>query len=311
MKRRTSLAAFLLLLCSPAAAQTATLQLTAKQQLLWQKFEAKVAAIDRELDGAMGVVVTDLTTGKQLLLNADEVFPTASSIKLPLLVELYRQEQQGKGARLGDSYLMNSADLVPDSQVMGGLTHGVTKMTNRDLAVFVVAVSDNSATNVLIDRVGFDHVNAMLDSFGLRQTRLRRKMMDLAAAKQGRENVATPRELATLLEAIYRGKVLNKALTEDLLKLLETKKDSAIPRLLPEDVPVANKPGELEGVRTDSGIVFAVNRPFVISVMTSYDRDERKASEAISRIAREAYEMFRIFGESSDYGRVISAGNSH
>src|SRR6266851_4870534 len=88
-------------------------------------------------------------------------------------------------------------DLVIGSDIMLGLTPGFTRLTLRDLATMMVAVSDNSATNVLIDRVGFDNVNAMLEGLGLHGTRLRRKMMDLKAASEGRENVSTPREMMT------------------------------------------------------------------------------------------------------------------
>jgi beta-lactamase class A len=87
---------------------------------------------------------------------------------------------------------------------MAGLTPGVTRVTNHDLAQFMVAVSDNAAANVLIDRVGRDNVNAMLRGLGLSKTMLRRQMMDVAAARQGGENVSTPREMVQLLETIYQ-----------------------------------------------------------------------------------------------------------
>src|SRR3989442_7717684 len=174
---------------------------------------------------------------------------------------------------------------------MAGLTPGVTRITLRDLATMMVAVSDNSATNVLIDRVAMENVNALLDSLGLTHTRLRRKMMDLKAAGEGRENIATPREMMLLLESLYRGKVLNKQMTEDFFNLLSVHKESYIPRELPEDLKVANKPGELEGVRNDSGIVFAGKRPYVISVMTTYLRREHDGGEAIIRISNAAYQM--------------------
>src|SRR5207302_9240070 len=112
-----------------------------------------------------------------------DIFPQASSIKITVLAELYRQAQQGK-LKLTDLYTVQASDLVPDSDIMNGLTPGVTKITLRDLATIMVAVSDNSATNVLIDRVGMDNVNSMLDSLGLSHTRLRRKMMDLKAAAE-------------------------------------------------------------------------------------------------------------------------------
>jgi beta-lactamase class A len=169
----------------------------------------------------------------------------------------------------------------------------------------MVAVSDNTAANVLIDRVGKDNVNGMLRGLGLAKTMLRRKMMDLAAAQRGDENVATPHEMVQLLEAIYKGKILKADSTKQLIKQLSTLKPSYIPRELPADVQVANKPGELEGVRTDSGIVFSTNRPFAISVMTAYASDEGAAERAISEIAQEAYHYFEMRGKTSEYGRIL------
>ncbi len=173
----------------------------------------------------------------------------------------------------------------------------------------MVAVSDNSATNVLIDRIGMQNVNAMLDSLGLAHTRLRRKMMDLQAAKEGRENISTPREMMTLLAAIYRGKVLNKESTVDFFKMLSTNKESFIPRDLPTDLKIANKPGELEAVRNDSGIVFVEGRPYVICVMTAFLRNERDGEEAITKISLDTWRMFDRLSRATEYGRVVSIGN--
>src|SRR5437773_10178022 len=111
--------------------------------------------------------------------------------------------------------------------------------------------------------------------------------------------------MVRLLEAIYKEKALNKQSTAEFIKQLSALKDSYIPRYLPEGVQIANKPGELEGVRTDSGIVFAPNRPFAISVMTAYDRDEKAAVNAISEVALEAYHYFEMRGKTSEYGRIL------
>jgi len=278
--------------------------------LLWKKLETRVEEIAARLDGVMGVAILDLSDGRVLLRNADRVFPAASSIKLAILLELYRQDQEARAgaqgkAKLDDIYAFDPKDLVEDSQIMAGLTPGVTRVTNRDLAQFMVAVSDNAAANILYDRVGRDNVNALLRGLGLSKTTLRRKMMDIAAARRGDENVATPQEMIRLLEAIYKEKALNKQSTAEFIKQLSTLKDSYIPRYLPEGVQIANKPGELEGVRTDSGIVFAPNRPFAISVMTAYDRDEKAAGHAISEVALEAYRYFEMRGKTSEYGRIL------
>jgi len=282
---------------------------TEKQAVLWMKLEKSILDIDRSLDGVMGVAIVDLTDGHKYLLHANDVYPQASSIKICVLAELYRQAQQGK-LKLTDLYTVNTADLVQDSDIMGGLTPDVTTITLRDLATMMVAVSDNSATNVLIDRVGIDNVNAFLNAQGLRDTRLRRKMMDLKAATEGRENVSTPNEMLNLLQALYRGEILNKEMTADFFKVLSTHKDSWIPRNLPDDLKIADKPGALEGVRNDSGVIFVDKRPYVLCVMTTYLHRERDGEEAISNISLAAWRMFDRLARASEYGRVISPGNS-
>ena len=289
---------FFVLICMAAVAASQSSSVSAphpaanqKEKALWQKLGTSIHSIDDQLDGVMGVAIEDLSTGDQFLLHEDEVFAQASSIKIAILADLYLQAQQGK-LKLTDLYTVQSSDLVPDSDIMGGLTPGVTRVTLRDLATMVVAVSDNSAANVLIDRLGLDNVNAMLDSLGLAHTRLRRKMMDVEAAKQGRENISTPREMMSLLEAIYRGKVLNPDSSANFFKVLSTNKDSYISRLLPPNLKIANKPGELEAVRNDSGIVFVEGRRYVICVMTAFLSNERDGEEAISRVSFVAWSFF-------------------
>jgi beta-lactamase class A len=279
-----------------------------KQKVLWQKLESAIHDVDQHLDGVMGVAIEDLSSGETLFLHEDEVFAQASSIKIAVLANLYLQAEQGK-LRLADLYTVQASDLVADSDIMGGLTPGITRVTLRDLATMMVAVSDNAATNVLIDRVGMPNVNAMLDSLGLAHTRLRRKMMDLQAAKEGRENVSTPREMMTLLEAIYHGKVLNKESTTDFFKMLSTNKNSWIPRDLPAGLKIANKPGSLEAVRNDSGIVFVEGHPYVICVMTAFLGNERDGEEAISKVSLAAWRMFDRLSRATEYGRVVSPGN--
>ncbi len=295
-------------LAATASAQTSPPP-NEKQQVLWTKLEKSILEVDRNLDGVMGVAIVDLTDGHKYLLHANDVFPQASSIKICVLAELYRQAQQGK-LKLTDLYTVNAADLVQDSDIMGGLTPGITRITLRDLATMMVAVSDNSATNVLIDRVGMDNVNAFLKAQGLHETKLRRKMMDLKAAGEGRENVSTPNEMLSLLEALYRGQILNKEMTADFFKVLSTHKDSFIPRDLPDDLKIANKPGELEGVRNDSGVIFVDKRPYVLCVMTTYLHRERDGEEAISNVSLAAWRMFDRLARASEYGRVVSPGNS-
>lgn len=276
-----------------------------------------VEGIAADLDGVAGVAILDLTSGEKLLFNGDEIFPQASLIKLPLLAELYRQEDQAqKGAtgkaRLSDPYVVRQEDMVPDSGIMLGLTPGITQVTNRDLATMVSAVSDNAAANVLIDRVRMENVNAMLDGLGLKNTRLRRKMMDLKAAQEGRENVSTPREMMLLLEAIWQNKLFSQSSRDDLLKVLSAHGHytTLLHQGIPAEVQVAEKEGSLEAVRTVGGIVLAQNRPFAITVMTTFLNDEEEGEAAIGKIAASAYRYFDRVGRASEYGRVISPRNA-
>lgn len=295
-----------LLGCLPALAQCCPEKPSIeKRQALWQKLQEDLRGVDRNLDGVMALAVKDLASGETFFIHGDEIMPQASSIKIAVLANLYLQAQQGK-LKLTDEYVVRKEDLVPGSDIMLGLTPGFTRLTLRDLATMMIAVSDNSATNVLIGRVGMENVNAMLDSLGLHTTRLRRQMMDLKAAGEGRENVSTPREMMTLLETIYSGKLLNKEMTADFLKMLSTHKESSMLQGLPDDAIAANKPGELEAVRNDSGIVMVKGRPYILCVMTAYLKDERDGSAAIRKIAALTYSYFDRVARASEYGRVVS-----
>ncbi len=286
------------------AADTAE-SVRAKQEVLWSRMEDSIRGIVKETDAVVGVAVLDLTDQRAFYLNADAVYPTASTIKIAVLAELYRQHERGTGAKLGDLYTVNAKDGVGTEGILQAMSAGVSRITNHDLALLMIALSDNSATNVLIDRVGMDNVNAWLAQMGLERTRLRRHMLDVKAAQEGRENTATPRELVTLLRAIHEGRVFGKATTEDFVKMLSTLKSSYIPRLLPADLMIANKPGSLDAVRSDAGIVFVPGRPFAIAVMTTFARDELDAEQSIARITQSAWSYFERVGKSSSLGRIV------
>jgi beta-lactamase class A len=271
---------------------------------LWSRLGDSVRAIAQQTDAITGLAILDLTDRRVIMHNGDNVFPTASTIKIAVLAELYRQHA-GARTKLGDLYTLTATDLVGGSGLMRGFTPGVTRLTNRDLAVLMMGVSDNSATNILIGRLSMDSVNALLSRLGFRETRLRRLMMDAKAAEAGRENTATPRELVTLLWELQNGAWPDTSLKADFFKVFSTPKNGRIARLLPAGVAVADKPGELEGVRVDAGIVFVPGRPFAIAVMTNYGRDVRAQETVIARIARAAWDYFDVIARSSPLGRAI------
>lgn len=283
-----------LCLAGSAAAQSAA---APGPDRLWAPLEAEVTRIAGRFDGVIGVTIKDLTDGRTFALNADVIMPTASMIKIAVLGELYRQGKQA------ERYRVDAADALPGDDILSRLTPGVTELTWRDVAVMMVAVSDNSATNVLIDRLGMAAINRTLESVGLRSTRLNRRMLDLAAAKAGRENVATPREMVQLLEAIHRGQVVPTDRLPDFLGVLGMHKEGYLNARLPEGTPLANKPGWLDGVRTDAALGLPPGRPFAICVMTTFSADDRAAEAAIAEIGERAWRFFERLGRSSPYGR--------
>jgi beta-lactamase class A len=296
-----------LLLCSfwgagaalPAAGQSRF------AQVLDAKLDAAVREIEAGLDGVLGVALRDLTTGRTLLLNEREVFPQASSIKIAVLLETFKQAEEGR-LELDEFIALEESRKVEGSGVLFHLGRPSLSLSIRDLAVLMVVLSDNTATNLLIDKVGREAVNRRMDALGLPKTRLRRKMMDLKAAAEGRENVSTPIEMMTLLERIWKGSALKEPYRKDLLAILAIPKDSPLRAGVPEGVEVAEKPGELEAVRCDSGIVLLAGRPYVLSVMTTYLKRDADGNPAIARISRIVYEHFARLARSSEIGRVVS-----
>ena len=274
-----------------------------KQGALWEKLRARIEAVDRGLDGVLGASVKDLKGGMTLDVRPAEPFPQASSIKLAVLYELYRQAEEGR-VDLGE-LTRPALPRVRGGGVLQELGNQVS-LTWRDVAVLMMGWSDNAATNVLIDRVGMDAVNRRLDSLGLRATRLRRKMMDLDAARRGDENVSTPAEMRQLAETMYAGAGLSRERARDLMAVAAVPKDSPFRVPLPESLVVADKPGSLEAVRCVTAIVDLPGRPYAVSIMTTYLRRDADGEAAIREISAALYETFDRLARSSDVGRIIS-----
>lgn len=274
------------------------------RDILRRKLIAEIEQIAAGFDGVLGLAIKDLTTGEEIFINEQLVFPTGSSIKIPVLIELHKQAAEGK-YKLTDQRWLERTDKVGGSGVIVNFGDHTSQLSLNDLAVLMIALSDNTATNMLIDQTGMANVNRTLDELGLKGIRLRRKMIDQAASARGDENIATPHEAMQLMEKLYRGEVINRSLSDDVLKFLRLRKSSPIPRLIPVNVPIANKPGGIDGVACDWAIVYVPNRPFAISVMTNYNGENANADEAIAKVARLAYDYFARLSRSTDYGARV------
>lgn len=267
------------------------------------KLSREVGQIASQFDGVMGIAVRDLATDENFAVNGDAAFPQASSIKIPILLELLRQVQAG-ALNPADRVEVRQNHKVGGAGVLQYFGDGTAALSLRDLAALMIVLSDNTATNLLLDRIGLEKVNAFAEALGLAQTRITRRMMDREAARAGRENVSTPREMATLLALLHAGKVLDAERTALALDILSHAKPVAPPlrRGVPPRIRVASKSGELGGVRCDSGIVLLPDRPYAIAVMTTYGRDPEAAEQAITEVSRRVFAHFERLAHSNALG---------
>lgn len=286
-----------------AALGAAVPLLRADTALFREKFRAELADAVR-FDGLAGVAIKDLATGDEFFVNPDTVFPQASSIKIHILAELYRQDRAGK-------LDVNAVVALPDSARTGGSSElqllSAPSMTLRDYAILMIVRSDNTATNLLIDLLGMDAINASLVAWGLPEIKLQRRMIDLQAVAENRDNVATPRAMMRSLEKIYHGEVVDRATSNEVLKVLQLPRPaSGLRAPLPSGVRIAHKTGSNAGVRCESGIVFLEQRPYVISVMTSFGASSAEAGALIEKVAHLAYGYFSRVDRSTPHGAGIS-----
>jgi beta-lactamase class A len=265
-------------------------------------FAKQLDAIAAGVDGVVGYAVVDLTSGDRFERLATTPFPTASTIKIAILYELFKQVDQGR-------LTLDEVRPLDRRHVVGGagtLQHLTTPaLSLRDHAILMILQSDNTATNVVIDAVGAQAVTERMAALGLGQTRLQRRMMDLEAARQGRENLSSPADLARLLELFERGEGLSRASRDGALEMLKKRKSTPLTRGLPADVDAASKPGDLDGVRADAGIVYVAGRPYVFVMMGSWLRDEAAGERAITDASRAAFGYFDRLAASNAAGRRV------
>lgn len=273
-------------------------------KLLKAKVLSQLKEISENLNGIMGVAAKDLISGEEIFLNQEIIFPQASSIKVPILIELFHQAEEGK-VDLSSSLWLKKKAKTGGSGILNELGDDSVQMSIKDFAILMILVSDNTATNIIIDLIEMDKVNRSLKTWGLKKTELRRRMMDVRAAARNEENISTPYETMTLLEKLYRGELLNQKHAEEVIEILKKPKHTSLRKLLPPNIPVADKPGGVEGAVCCIGIVYLPHRPYIACIMTKYLISEEEGNEAISQASRVLYNYFYLISRSNKFGRRV------
>ncbi len=271
--------------------------------LLWQKLEQQLVVRAKDFPGVAGIALRDVTEGLTIQINADEIFPTASTIKLHVLTKLLQRAEAGE-IDLDELIAIDPADHVLGSGVIAYL-QGPLTFSLRDLATLMMIASDNTATNLCMERAGIAETNSLLRALGLTQTTLRRKMMDDIAAIREQENIATPTELVAMLDLLRQGQP-SPAVATQTLAVMQKHNYGFIDRGVPAPICVANKPGWIEGAMCDAALVYLPRRPYLLAIMTKYARCSAVVQENfIVDVSTLVFATLQTLDRSSSYGRTV------
>lgn len=271
--------------------------------LLWRRLEEQLQDLIASFPGIAGVALKDLTGDLTIAINADEIFPTASTIKIHVLTQLLVR------AEAGELDLQQRLAVQPESHVLGSgvlaYLAGPVELSLLDMAILMIIASDNTATNLCIDAAGLEATNTLLQRLGLHQTRLQRKMMDHIAAVREQENIATPNELVAMFALLHRGEP-SPWVAQQVLGILQKPKRGFIDRALPPTVTVANKPGWVDGVMCDAALVYLPHRPYLVALMTKHALcSVRQHEQFLFTLAATIHEHMANLDSSNRYGRIV------
>ena len=245
-------------------------------------------------EGEYALYFKDLDQDLTFTINEDLMFSAASVIKIPIMCELYRQVEADQ---INKEQLLNVGDniRVGGAGILHELHSGI-ELSYKDLVLMMITLSDNTATNLLIDELGMENINRYLASYGF-NTRLKRKMMDFAARKKGKENITSPREIGQLLEDIYK-KQLKGISIENAIEIFDILSKQTIRDKMSFYIPeekwnrVASKTGTLDKIEHDASI-FALNDFNYILVIFSRDLPTNAYGNiTIARVSQLIYKFY-------------------
>lgn len=244
-----------------------------------------------ELIGAQSAfVIRNFNTGETVAHNETLVAPSASLIKIPVMIETFRQIISG----LLDPDLRLS--VAPDEIVAFSVLEFLDSNNTYsllDLIKLMIIYSDNTAANILIDFLGMGNVNNCIQGLGLKDTKLQRKMMDAASRKQGKENLTTAGEMAELMIRLYRGEIIDNSYSGQMLDIMKGQADECMMRVdLPDEITIARKSGELENLNHEMAIVYGnqCNYLYVFFVWDAQSNNE--ARQVLQRTSKIVFDYF-------------------
>lgn len=271
-----------------------------------KNLESRIAPLAKAHKGQVAVAVKCFKTGENYTLNADDVMPTASLIKLPVMVETYWQVSEEK-VKLETTLTLRKDDKVPGSGVLTQHFSDDATFPLRDAVRLMIAFSDNTATNMVLDQIGIPSTNVRMDKLGLKNTRINAKVFKGSTTSINPEGTkkyglgsTTASEMVRLLELIETGKVVSPKTCQEMLGHLKACEDkNTIARFLPAGMELAFKTGAVSDARTAAGIAYTRAGPVAFCILTTSNEDKRWTRENAAEIllanaAREVYDHFGV-----------------
>jgi beta-lactamase class A len=258
----------------------------------------------RDANASIGVAIRHIESGDEVMINADTPVPLASVVKIPVLVEAYRQLADGR-FKLGDRWLLEPRYKALGSGILTQFDDGL-EPTVKDLLTLMIIISDNTATDIVMDRLGIETINSTMHQVGLTHTHVARTLHDiftdmLPSADPGQDryalarweaehgvrrdgfsyslgpdnNVSTPREMTRLVEMIFKAEILTRDACDSMLEMmLKQQLNDRLPRFLPPGTRIAHKTGTFVGVRNDCGIITVNDHSHVaVTTLSTWDQD--------------------------------------
>ena len=251
----------------------------------WKK---KIEKIISQVEGNVCINFYDLNKNNGFSINGDKKVLSASMIKLLILAELMKKDSENKFS-LSDSIMIANFMKTGGDGVLKELNIG-HHFTLKELATLMIIISDNQATNILIDFLGMENINLLGKELGLKESFLGRKMMDTEARKNGYDNYTCADDISLLLKLIYQEKLINKEASQLMLDiLLRQQQGERLQRYLPSDIKIAHKCGDLDDLENDGGIIWIGDRIYILVVLTS-GMSNLQCKQTIGKISKFVYD---------------------
>ncbi|MBN1682373.1 serine hydrolase [Candidatus Bathyarchaeota archaeon] len=285
----------------------------------------KLEKISNNIQGILGISLKYLETGEEIFINGDVLFPFASIFKVPVIVTLYNRVDDGK-IGLEEKVPMTAFSRVPGSGVLRELTPGLV-LSIRDYRSLMMMISDNTATDIIVQLLGKNKINLNMKQLGLEKTNITtcreilfelgglldlpyedrtieryKSEMSVPASIRPRSEVdetrgvTTPKEMLTLLEKIYNGEAASRNSCDEIIELMKLCQTGGnrIPKHLPRElVKIAHKTGSIRGVVNDTAIIYPKNfKPYILCCFTKHLKDSNEGEEAIAEVSKTVYEYY-------------------